>query len=75
MSPEMGQAIEGHLDRLDETMAPGPPSGAYFNFAERPGDLEAIFDAETCDRLARSSDEWDPDGLIRANHAFAVAAG
>ncbi len=74
MTPELGQAIAGHLDKLVETMSAWG-GGAYYNFAERPCDLDAIFDAEICDRLREVKDKWDPDGLIRANHAFAVAAG
>ena len=35
MSPEMGQAVDGALDQLHETMSPWAGEGGYFNFAER----------------------------------------
>ncbi|HEY7152209.1 MAG TPA: FAD-binding oxidoreductase [Solirubrobacterales bacterium] len=72
MTPELGQAIEGHLDELDETMKPWASEGGYFNFAERPCDVEAILPAETCSRLAEVKRSWDPDGMILANHALAL---
>jgi FAD binding domain len=72
MSPEMGGAIERHLDELHETMRPWASEGGYFNFAERPCDVEAILPAETCSRLAEVKRSWDPDGMILANHALAL---
>jgi FAD binding domain len=71
MTPEMGQAIESHLDELHETMQPWASERGYFNFAERPCDVEAILPAETCSRLAEVKRSWDPDGMILANHALA----
>lgn len=72
MTPELGQAINGHLDRLDEAMAPWAADGGYFNFAERPCDADAILPAETCARLAEVKRQWDPDGRIVANHVVAL---
>jgi FAD binding domain-containing protein len=72
MSPDLATAIEGHLDRLDEAMAPWRADGGYFNFAERPCDADAILPAETCARLAEIKRQWDPDGMIVANHAVAI---
>ena len=46
--------------------------GGYFNFAERPCDVEAILPADTCTRLAEVKRRWDPEGMIRANHALSV---
>ena len=69
MSPEMAAAASSSLDRLDEAMSPWAADGAFLNFADRPADLESIFDSETAARLASVKREWDPDGLIRANHA------
>jgi hypothetical protein len=42
-------------------------------FAERPCDVDAILPPEVCERLAEVKRHWDPDGLIRANHAVAIA--
>jgi hypothetical protein len=57
MSPEMGQAIDSHLDRVTESMQPWAAEGGYFNFAERPCDADAIRDppTETRPRQAGSS--------------------
>jgi hypothetical protein len=72
MTPELGQAIPGALDRLHEAIAPWSAEGGYLNFAERPCDVDAVLSAETCRRLAEVKRRWDPDGLIRANHAVAL---
>ena len=72
ISPEMGQAVAGALDELHETMAPWASEGGYFNFAERPSDVEAILPAETCRRLGEVKRRWDPDGIVRANHMLAL---
>ena len=74
MTPELGKAIEGHLDRLDEAMSPWAADGGYFNFAERPCDADAILPPETCARLVDVKQKWDPDGMIVANHAVSLAA-
>ena len=72
MSPEMGQAVNGALDHLHETMAPWAGEGGYFNFAERACDVDEILSAETCRRLGEVKRKWDPDGMIRSNHALAL---
>lgn len=74
MTPELGQAIEGHLDSFDEAMGPWLADGGYFNFAERPCDADAILPAETCVRLAKVKRQWDPDGTIVGNHAISLDA-
>ena len=37
------------------------------------GDVDALLPAETCKRLAQVKRNWDPDDLILANHAVALA--
>jgi FAD/FMN-containing dehydrogenase len=73
MTPELGGAIEGHLDRFDDAMRPWAAEGGYFNFAERPCDADAILPPETCARLADVKRRYDPDNTIVANHAVAIA--
>jgi hypothetical protein len=73
MTPEMGEAIEKHLDLLLETMQPWAGEGGYHNFAERPCELEAILPAETCKDLAEVKRKWDPDEMIRASHSVSLA--
>jgi hypothetical protein len=72
MTPELGQAIVAHLDRLTEAMRPWGADGGYFNFAERPCDADAILPADVCARLAEVKRRWDPDGTIVANHAVSL---
>jgi hypothetical protein len=74
MTPELGQAIEGSLDQLADTMKPWAAPGGYFNFAERPCDVDAILPPEVCSRLGEVKGRWDPDGMIRSNHALSLAA-
>ncbi len=74
MTPELGQAIETRLDRLQDALAPWQAAGGYFNFAERPCDVDAILPPETCARLAEVKRRWDPDGRIVGNHAVSLAA-
>jgi hypothetical protein len=73
MTPELGQAIDGYLDHLDETMAPWQAEGGYFNFAERSCGIDAILPRDTHERLLEVKRRWDPEGLISANHELTVA--
>jgi hypothetical protein len=73
MTPELGEAIDRHLDHLHDTMEPWAADGGFFNFAERPCDVDAILPAETCSRLAEVKRRWDPDGMIVANHMLSLA--
>ena len=73
MDPGLREPIEGQLDKLAETMEPWAAPGGYFNYAERPCNVDAILPEETCRRLAQVKRSWDPDNLIRANHSIALA--
>ncbi|HEY5941733.1 MAG TPA: FAD-binding oxidoreductase [Solirubrobacterales bacterium] len=72
MTPELGQAINGQLDRLKEELSPWAADGGYFNFAERPCDADAILPPEVCARLAEVKRKWDPDGRILGSHAVSL---
>ena len=74
MTPELGQAIEGHLDHLVDTMQPWAAAGGYFNLAERPCDVDAILPPEICSRLGEVKRRWDPDGMIVANHSLSLVS-
>jgi FAD binding domain len=69
MTPELGEAIRGYVEKIGETMAPFGADGSYFNFTEGPRDVDAILPAEVCDRLREVKRSWDPEGRIVANHA------
>jgi len=73
MTPELGQAIDGYLDHLDETMTPWRADGGYFNFAERSCAIDAILPADTHEKLLAVKRRWDPDGIVSANHELTVA--
>ena len=73
MTPELGQAIEGALDQLHDAMKPWAAPGGYFNFAERPCDIDAILPPETCSRLGEIKRSWDPDDMIVSNHPLSLA--
>jgi FAD binding domain len=73
MTPELGEAIDRHLELVEETMQPWAADGGYFNFAERPCDIDAIMPAEVCARLADVKRRWDPGDMILANHSVALA--
>jgi hypothetical protein len=47
--------------------------GGYLNYTDRPCDFDAILAADTWARLAEVKRKWDPDDMIRANHAVSVA--
>jgi len=71
MTPELGEAIPRHLQTLEEAMRPWA-AGVYFNFAERPADVDAILPADTCARLAEVKRAYDPEGRIVANHSVSL---
>jgi hypothetical protein len=73
MDPALKDPIEGQLDKLADAMQPWAAEGGYFNYAERPCDVDKILPAATCERLAHVKRSWDPDDLIRANHSVALA--
>jgi len=73
MDPAMRDPITGQLDKLHDALGPWLADGGYFNYAERPCDVEAILPEETCKRLAEVKRSWDPDNRILANHSVAMA--
>jgi hypothetical protein len=73
MSPEMGQAINQHLDAIHEALEPWSTERDYFNFADRPTALEQIFAPETLERLRDVKRRYDPDGVISGNHNVSLA--
>jgi FAD binding domain len=74
MDPAMREPIVAQLDKLMDAMKPWSTAGGYYNYAERPCDVDAILPEETCKRLEHVKRSWDADDLIRANHQVALAA-
>jgi hypothetical protein len=73
MTPELGEAINEQLDKLGDAMKPWAAEGGYYNYSERPCDIDAILPADTCARLADVKRKWDPDEMVRANHSVSLA--
>jgi hypothetical protein len=73
MAPELAQPINARLSQIADAMDPWSAEGGYFNFAERPCDIDAILPPETCSRLSDVKRKWDPDDRIVANHAVSLA--
>ncbi len=73
MAPGMERQINDSLDRVCEALRPWSTDRCYFNFADRSVDVETLFDAETLARLREVKRRYDPDDLIRGNHAVTVA--
>ena len=74
MTPELGEAIPPYLDRLHAAMQPWANEGGFFNFSDRPSDVDAILPPDVCSRLGEVKRHWDPDGRILANHVVSLAA-
>jgi len=72
MTPELGAAIPAHLTKLEETMRTWAASGSYYNFTERPCDVDAILPPDVCSKLAEVKRRYDPDGRIVANHGVSL---
>jgi hypothetical protein len=72
MTPELGEAIPQHLEKIEQTMQPWAGEGSYYNFTERPCDADAILPADVCARLAEVKRQWDPEGMIVANHSVSL---
>jgi FAD/FMN-containing dehydrogenase len=73
MDPALRDPIDGALDSLADAMAPWAAERGYFNYAERPCDVDELLPPETCARLAQVKRIWDPGDVILANHRVAVA--
>ena len=73
MSPDMGKAIVDRTDAICEALEPWSTGQCYFNFADRPTDLEALFADETLERMRDVKRRYDPDGLIQGNHNVSLA--
>jgi FAD/FMN-containing dehydrogenase len=69
MDPALRGPINDTLDRLADAMNPWAAEKGYFNYAERPCDVDALLPADTSVRLAEVKRSWDPDDVILANHS------
>jgi hypothetical protein len=74
MTPELGAAVEAHVERVIEAMDPWDAGRRYLNFTERPADAGAFFPEGTLRRLQAVKAAYDPGDLLCSNHPVPVAA-
>jgi len=69
------EALNGnrHLGEMCAALQPWSTGGCYFNFADRPAELDELFAADTLARLREVKTRYDPDDMIGANHPIAIA--
>jgi FAD/FMN-containing dehydrogenase len=73
MAPEMAEPINAHIDSICSALQPWSTGGCYFNFADRPTELDKLYDDETLTRLREVKERYDADGVFSGGHALAVA--
>jgi len=72
MAPEMADPINGHIDSICSALEPWSTGGCYFNFADRPTELDKLFDADTLARLREVKERYDAEGVFSGGHLVAV---
>lgn len=72
MTPALGEAIPAHLKKIEQAMVPWAGEGSYYNFTERPCDVDSILPADICARLAEVKRKWDPNNMVVANHTVSL---
>jgi FAD/FMN-containing dehydrogenase len=72
-TPEIGQAVEDAVDRVQAAFQPWAARRTYFNFAERAVEPERLYPPETYRRLRRIKAQYDSGGLFLANHSIPPA--
>jgi FAD binding domain/Berberine and berberine like len=70
---EMKVAVEAHAAKVNAALAPWAAERDHFNFANRPGDAESFYTADTYRGLQWIKAAYDPDELFRASHPIRPA--
>jgi FAD/FMN-containing dehydrogenase len=73
MAPGMAEAVNDHIDSICQALRPWSSDKCYFNFADRPTDVEALFDAETLARLRDVKRRYDADDLFSGGLPISIA--
>jgi hypothetical protein len=73
MTPEMGAAVEAHVEAVIAAMDPWDAGRRYLNFTERPADAGAFFPEGTLRRLQAVKRAHDPGDVFCSNHPVPVA--
>jgi hypothetical protein len=66
VDPAMAERVTDHATRLLDALAPWDTGRAYLNFAGRPTEACAAFDAVTVERLEAVRAIYDPEGRFAA---------
>jgi hypothetical protein len=74
VSPEVGEAIHGHLARVLETMDPWDAGRRYLNFTESASDARAFFTDGALRRLQAVKAHYDAGDMFCSNHPVTAAA-
>jgi hypothetical protein len=72
-TPEIGQAVEDAVDRVQAAFQPWAARRTYFNFAERAVEPDRLYPPETYRRLRRIRAQYDSGELFLANHSIPPA--
>jgi hypothetical protein len=72
MTPEMGAAVEAHVEAVIAAMDPWDAGRRYLNFTERPADASAFFPEGTLRRLQAVKRAHDPGDVFCSNHPVPV---
>jgi hypothetical protein len=74
MDPDMGSAINTHLDLVSTALKPWDSGVKYANFIDVPIDARECYPPETFDRLQEIKARYDRNDLFRANHPIPRSA-
>lgn len=70
---EMATTVDARIRLVQGTLATWGAGQRYLNFAERPGDAHGMFSADAFRRLREVKRQYDPAGLLHANHPIPAA--
>ena len=74
MNPQMGVAVNRHLETVADGLEPWSSGVNYANFVDVPIDTRTCYSPEAFDRLQAVKARYDVDDLFRANHPIPAAA-
>jgi FAD/FMN-containing dehydrogenase len=75
MDPNMGIAVNRHLELTESALERWDSGVRYANFVDVPTDTRLCYPRETFDRLQAVKAQYDPEDVFRANHAIPCPAG
>jgi FAD/FMN-containing dehydrogenase len=73
-TPELGAAVQAHVELVQNALAPWDSGRTYLNFAEKRERGERLFGDLTYRRLQTVKAAVDPDDVFRSNHPVRLPA-